>query len=92
MRPWRTAAAPQRDAALDAAVVHGRGARQRRTAVAHGSSGECQALTAGVLSHPLCRRYAHDLSEQLSQPSIMFKAKLTNGKEIMLDDYREAYW
>jgi len=37
-------------------------------------------------------KYAHELSEQLSQPSIMFKARLTNGKEIMLDDYREAYW
>jgi dolichyl-diphosphooligosaccharide--protein glycosyltransferase len=37
-------------------------------------------------------KYSHELSEQLSQPSIMFKARLNNGKEIMLDDYREAYW
>jgi len=37
-------------------------------------------------------KYAHELSEQLSQPSIMFKARLNNGKEIMVDDYREAYW
>jgi len=37
-------------------------------------------------------KYSHDLSEQLSQPSIMFKARLNNGREIILDDYREAYW
>ena len=37
-------------------------------------------------------KYSHELSEQLSQPSIMFKARLNNGKEIILDDYREAYW
>jgi len=37
-------------------------------------------------------KYSHDLSEQLSQPSIMFKARLNNGQEIILDDYREAYW
>ena len=37
-------------------------------------------------------KYAQELSEQLSQPSIMFKARLTNGQEIILDDYREAYW
>ena len=37
-------------------------------------------------------KYSHELSESLSQPSIMFKARLNNGKEIILDDYREAYW
>ena len=37
-------------------------------------------------------KYTHELAEQLSQPSIMFKARLNNGKEIMVDDYREAYW
>jgi len=37
-------------------------------------------------------KYSHQLSESLSQPSIMFKARLNNGQEIMVDDYREAYW
>ena len=35
-------------------------------------------------------KYSHELSEQLSQPSIMFKARLNNGQEIILDDYREV--
>lgn len=37
------------------------------------------------------RDYAYELSEGLSQPSIMFKARLMNGEEVMVDDYREAY-
>jgi len=36
--------------------------------------------------------YSHQLAEGLSQPQIMFKAKLYNGQEVMVDDYREAYW
>jgi len=36
--------------------------------------------------------YCEELAEGLSQPSIMFKAKLRDGQEIMVDDYREAYW
>lgn len=35
--------------------------------------------------------YSYRLSEGLSQPSIMFKARLTNGEEVLVDDYREAY-
>ena len=76
------------------------------------------------------QKYSHDIAESLSQPSIMFKARLgaahttyrytyryyhtiiltfvfytcfhrsirchkarlNNGREIMVDDYREAYW
>jgi len=38
------------------------------------------------------QKYCHQLAESLSQPSIMFKARLNNGREIMVDDYREAYW
>merc|ERR1719356_699927 len=33
--------------------------------------------------------YSHQLAEGLSQPQIMFKAKLYNGQEVMVDDYRE---
>jgi dolichyl-diphosphooligosaccharide--protein glycosyltransferase len=36
--------------------------------------------------------YSHKLAEGLSQPQIMFKAKLYNGQEVMVDDYRQAYW
>jgi dolichyl-diphosphooligosaccharide--protein glycosyltransferase len=36
--------------------------------------------------------YSHQLAEGLSQPQIMFKAKLYDGSEVMVDDYREAYW
>ena len=36
--------------------------------------------------------YSHQLAEGFSQPSIMFKARLNTGEEIMVDDYREAYW
>ena len=36
--------------------------------------------------------YSHQLAEGFSQPSIMVKARLNTGEEIMVDDYREAYW
>ena len=32
------------------------------------------------------------MAENMSQPSIMFKAKLRDGSTIIVDDYREAYW
>eukprot|EP00912_Choanoflagellata_sp_UC4_P001252 UC4_evm1s779 len=32
------------------------------------------------------------MAEQMSQPQIMFKARLRNGEEIIVDDYREAYF
>ena len=36
--------------------------------------------------------YSHQMAEGMSGPSIMFKAKLRSGEEIIVDDYREAYW
>jgi dolichyl-diphosphooligosaccharide--protein glycosyltransferase len=36
--------------------------------------------------------YSHQLAHQMSNPSVMFKGKLQNGQEIMVDDYREAYF
>lgn len=36
--------------------------------------------------------YCDDLAAKMSGPSIMFEAQLTNGKKIIVDDYREAYW
>lgn len=36
--------------------------------------------------------YCQSKRESMSQPSIMFKAKLHSGQEIIVDDYRAAYW
>ena len=35
---------------------------------------------------------SRELSVGLSHPSIMFQATLRDGTEVMVDDYREAYW
>ena len=35
--------------------------------------------------------FSHSLADGLSQPSIMFRASLQNGQQIIVDDYREAY-
>merc|ERR1719476_1243343 len=32
------------------------------------------------------------MAEAMSLPSIMFKARLKNGEEAIIDDYRESYW
>jgi dolichyl-diphosphooligosaccharide--protein glycosyltransferase len=37
-------------------------------------------------------RYCWRLSQDLSNPTILMKARLRDGKIITLDDYREAYW
>lgn len=36
--------------------------------------------------------YCQTKRESMSQPSIMFKGKLHSGEEIIVDDYRAAYW
>ncbi len=36
--------------------------------------------------------YSHSMAEGMSGPSIMFKANLRDGTQIIVDDYREAYW
>lgn len=36
--------------------------------------------------------YCQQIAVQMSNPSIMYLAKLRNGEQIMVDDYREAYW
>ena len=37
-------------------------------------------------------RYCYQIGEQMSGPSIMYKAQLQNGEQIIIDDYREAYF
>ena len=32
------------------------------------------------------------MAAQLSNPSIMMKARMRTGETIMIDDFREAYW
>jgi len=36
--------------------------------------------------------YSVMMAEHMSGPSIMYQARLQNGKSIVVDDYREAYW
>ena len=36
--------------------------------------------------------YSQRMAEGMSQPSIMFQARLNTGQPVMIDDYREAYW
>jgi len=36
--------------------------------------------------------YSHALAKRMSNPSIMFKGTLKDGSEVLVDDYREAYW
>jgi dolichyl-diphosphooligosaccharide---protein glycosyltransferase len=48
-----------------------------------------------VLSYVLSVNFANycwRLSTDLSNPTIILKARLRDGREIKLDDYREAYW
>jgi len=35
--------------------------------------------------------FSHHFADQTSQPQIMFKAQLSNGQQVIVDDYREAY-
>jgi dolichyl-diphosphooligosaccharide---protein glycosyltransferase len=37
-------------------------------------------------------RYSDQYARQVSQPSIMFKGRLNDGSEVMINDYQEAYW
>lgn len=36
--------------------------------------------------------YCQRMAEAMSGPSIMYKANLQNGEQIIVDDYREGYW
>jgi dolichyl-diphosphooligosaccharide---protein glycosyltransferase len=56
-------------------------------------------LTAAVAFFIYTPRYAVEFyrvsdayAHQVSHPSLMFKAKLQDGSEVMVNDYQEAYW
>lgn len=36
-------------------------------------------------------RFSDQFAQQISQPSLMFKARLQNGQEVIVNDYQEAY-
>jgi len=35
---------------------------------------------------------SHEISKQMSHPTIMQKGNLKSGEEVVMDDYRECYW
>lgn len=45
-----------------------------------------------VTRSPSFYEFADVYARQISNPSIMFKARLNDGREVMIDDYRQAYW
>ncbi len=38
------------------------------------------------------KNVAHDMAHAISHPTIIAKARTQAGEEVMVDDYREAYW
>lgn len=36
--------------------------------------------------------YSHSMAKQMSHPQLMFKGRLQDGSEVLVDDYRECYW
>jgi dolichyl-diphosphooligosaccharide--protein glycosyltransferase len=58
----------------------------------HRTLGAVFVLMCTVIFAPQYWSYCHSMAKQMSHPSIMFQAKLNNGQEIIVDDYREAYW
>jgi dolichyl-diphosphooligosaccharide---protein glycosyltransferase len=49
-------------------------------------------LYSAYVEIPSFYLYSNQMGEHLSNPSLMFQARLHDGTVIMVDDYREAYW
>ena len=55
-------------------------------------------VLAGILalflmtSVPEFWRYSQTMAMHMSNPSIMYEAQMNDGRSIIVDDYREAYW
>lgn len=50
------------------------------------------ALFTVLQYSPAFYQYSQEMAVNMSNPSIMFQARLQDGTTIMVDDYREAYW
>jgi dolichyl-diphosphooligosaccharide--protein glycosyltransferase len=48
-------------------------------------------LSTMIVSGVQFVRYSFEMAPHLSNPSIMFQSTLTNGQDVIVDDYREAY-
>lgn len=46
----------------------------------------------GTRGAPQFYSYSNDFAKQISQPSLMFRARLQNGQDVIVNDYQEAYW
>lgn len=49
-------------------------------------------IYAGVKNIPQFYEYCQQMGVGLSNPSLMFQARMHDGTPVMVDDYREAYW
>jgi dolichyl-diphosphooligosaccharide--protein glycosyltransferase len=58
----------------------------------HRTLGSVVVLMCTAIFIPQYWNYCHEMAKHMSHPSIMFQAKLSTGQEIIVDDYREAYW
>jgi len=52
----------------------------------------CALVYIVVKYTPDFHTYTQQMAHGLSNPSLMFQARLGNGEIIMVDDYREGYW
>jgi dolichyl-diphosphooligosaccharide--protein glycosyltransferase len=71
--------------AFDEAISTSEGVVAKRAAA-------CLILLLGYVLGVNFTNYSWRLSKDLSNPTIILKARLRDGKIIHLDDYREAYW
>jgi dolichyl-diphosphooligosaccharide--protein glycosyltransferase len=71
--------------AIDGALSSSEGIIAKRTA-------SCLIILLGYVLGVNFTNYCWKLSVDLSNPTIIVKARLRDGRVIKLDDYREAYW
>jgi dolichyl-diphosphooligosaccharide---protein glycosyltransferase len=71
--------------AMEGALASKEGVIAKRTV-------SCLVLILGYVLGVNFKQYCWRLSQDLSNPSIIVKARLKDGRVIKLDDYREAYW
>ena len=55
-------------------------------------AGAAALVWRGVRGGPEFYEYSHMFAQQISQPSLMFRARLQDGRDVIVNDYQEAYW